>query len=201
MRTPIFIGHCRIQLDFSFFALLAFFCLFGRTGSGAALLAAVLLHELFHVVFLRLFHTPPVLLELSGLGCRMVVPPENGMRFGQKAWVSLAGPVGNLLVFGVAALLGASQRPFALSNFALGILHLLPIEPLDGGLALRAILERRLGPVRGGRIAFFVSLIVLLPLSVLGFLVLLRSRNNFSLLLMCVYLMLYLVLKQKGMEL
>ena len=62
------------------------------------------------------------------------------------------------------------------------------------GLALRSLLSLRLGPRRAGRFATGVSLLFLFPMAVLGFLILLRTRYNFTLLAMSLYLMLYLLL-------
>lgn len=51
-----------------------------------------------------------------------------------------------------------------------------------------------MGQQRAARAATAVSLVFLIPLAVLGFWVLLRTRYNFTLLAMSLYLMLYLVL-------
>ena len=79
---------------------------------------------------------------------------------------------------------------------ALAAFHLLPIAPLDGGQALFALLSRRLPTERAGTVVWAFSLLILLPLAVLGFWVLLQSRYNFSLLAVSVYLMFLLVFKR-----
>ena len=60
--------------------------------------------------------------------------------------------------------------------------------------ALRRLLEARLSPGGAERAGRWVSAGLLAPLWVLGFLVLLRTRYNYSLLALALYLMLYLVL-------
>ncbi len=62
-------------------------------------------------------------------------------------------------------------------------------------MALRACLSSLLGSDTAAKITFAVGLAVLIPLAVLGFVILLRTRYNFSLLAISLYLMLYLVLK------
>ena len=79
---------------------------------------------------------------------------------------------------------------------ALGLLHSLPVEPMDGGMALRALLCARMNGEQAGKLSLVISLGVLFPMAVLGFLVLLRTRYNFTLLAMSLYLMLYLLLKR-----
>lgn len=190
------IGGCRLELKFSCFALLAFCCLFAGFSGGAFLFLAAALHEFFHLAVLFWFHAPPRYAKISALGCRLELDPEKRLSYWRNAAVSLAGPVGNLACFGIMALFGGQSHVFAEACLALGVFHCLPIEPLDGGLALRAVLSGLMDPKRAGKITFFLSLIFLLPLAVLGFLVLLRTRYNFSLLAISLYLMLYLVLKR-----
>lgn len=197
MLTVSFRGCC-LHFKFSFFALLAFCCLFTGATSSAFLLLAVILHESAHLLTMILFGSPPKAVQFSALGCQIVLPEKNPLSYGRSALVSLAGPACNLLCFGIMMLFSQGNHMFAVASFTLGMFHCLPIEPLDGGLALRAILSGVLDSEKAEKITFFLSLILLFPLSVLGFLILLRTRYNFSLLLLSLYLMLYLVLKREG---
>ncbi len=195
-----FFGQCRVEVKFSCFALLAFCCLFAGASSSAFLLLAVALHEFAHLLVLLLFRAPPKAVQLSALGCRVVLNPEHRLTYQKNTIVSLAGPFANLLFGGITSLLSGEIHVFAQANLALGMFHILPIEPLDGGLALRSFLNEVLDERKAGRITFFLSLSLLFPLAVLGFLILLETRYNFSLLLMSLYLMLYLVLKRNYLE-
>ncbi len=194
------LGGCRLNLKFSCFALLAFCCLFAGFTSGAFFLLAAALHEGAHLALLFLFRAPPRSVVVSALGCRMVLDPERRLSYRQNAAVSLAGPAANLLSFGCMALLGFGSWDFSLASLILGLLHSLPIEPLDGGLALRALLSGRMDAHTAGKISFVLSILLLIPLAVLGFLVLLRTRYNVSLLAFSLYLMLYLVLGRDYLE-
>ena len=194
------LGACRIHLRFSCFALLAFCCLFAGIGGGAFLLLAVFLHEAAHIAAMYLCHSAPRSVELSALGCRIVLDPQKQLEYRQNMLVSLAGPWMNLLCFLAMVLLGKGGGLFSSASLTLGLLHSLPIEPLDGGLALRAFLCGRMEPEKAARISWVLSLVLLFPLAVLGFLVLLHTRYNFSLLGLSVYLMLYLVLKRDYLD-
>lgn len=194
------LGCCRVEVKFSCFALFAFCCLFAGAPSSAFLFLAVALHELAHLTVLLLFRAPPKAVQLSALGCRVVLSSEHRLTYRKNAIVSLAGPFANLLSWGIMALLAKGSHVFAAASLTLGLFHTLPIEPLDGGLALRSLLSGAMDERKAGKITFFLSLSLLLPLSVLGFLILLRTRYNFSLLLMSLYLMLYLVLKRDYLE-
>ena len=94
-------------------------------------------------------------------------------------------------------LLGTGAKKFAIANLMIGAMNLLPIDPLDGGQALHALLCLRLREETVARVGTAVSVLALLPLAIAGFLLLLRSRYNFSLLLVGCYLMLLLLLKRR----
>lgn len=190
------LGRCRLELSFSCFALLAFCCLFAGFSGSAFLLLAVCLHESAHLAVLFFFRSPPKLARISALGCRIVLDPAKPLNCRKSTFVSLAGPAVNLFSFGCMALLEMYGHPFAIGSLALGLFHSLPIEPLDGGMALRSFLSGHMETEKAEKIVFGISLFFLIPLSVLGFLILLRTRYNFSLLALSLYLMLYLVLKR-----
>ena len=82
------------------------------------------------------------------------------------------------------------------SNFTLAVFNLLPVGTLDGGQAVLMLLCQRLETDKAIKAADILSAIIIVPLGILGFLVLLRSRYNFSLLLTAVYLMGVLLLKE-----
>ena len=108
-----------------------------------ATLAALLLHELGHVLAFRVyghrlkaFHFLPF-----GLG----VEPEGSFRsFWQETIIALSGPLTNAaLAVGSLAAYGHTHhewfRTFAIINGGLGLLNILPITPLDGGRVMRGM--------------------------------------------------------------
>ena len=163
------LGSCQIQLGFSCFLLLAFSCLFLGTENGVVFLAAAVCHETAHLLVLLGLRAPPSWIRLTGLGCRIVPNKTRMLSYGQSALVSLAGPGCNLLLAGGMLLIGKTDLPFFSANLILGALHALPIEPLDGGLALHGLLCAWKGERRGGKLSLAVSLLCLLPLATLGF--------------------------------
>lgn len=188
------IGRCQVEVRFSCFALLAFCCIFAGMDGSASFLLAVSFHEAAHLAAMWRMKVPPEKVILSALGCR--VEPGRGCLLTDKAQalISLAGPGVNLLLFSMLLAAGHSSTPVAGANLALGIVHSLPVEPLDGGLALHYLLRSRLGVRRAETVSKITSAVFIFPLAVLGFLILLRTRYNYSLLALSVYLMLYLVL-------
>lgn len=187
------LGGCKVRVGFTCFVLLAACCLFSGLGGGGACAAAVMLHEGAHLAMMWLLHTPPESVALTAMGCRVSYCKGISLSNKKHALISLAGPGMNWLCFLLSKIHGIDIA-FTASSLALGILHSLPIEPLDGGLALRYFLMGRLGPFRAEKVCRLVSAVILFPLAALGFMVLLRTRYNYSLLALSMYLMLYLVL-------
>lgn len=190
------IGTCRVTVGFLFVAMLAFFLLLDTSGMAVPGMAAAALHECGHLAVLFAVGEPPKAIRLHPFGAEIVRrgEPHGYLR---EAAVDLAGPCINLLAWGACMLLfGTGTNKFAVANLAIGAMNLLPIDPLDGGQALHALLCLRLREDTAARVGTVVSVLTLLPLAIIGFWLLLRSRYNFSLLLVGCYLMLLLLLKQ-----
>ena len=66
---------------------------------------------------------------------------------------------------------------------------------LDGGQLMYVILSRKFSEKSAERIINITAVIILFPLTVLGFMVLLNSKYNFSLLFVCTYLIASLLCK------
>lgn len=190
-------GNCRVSVGVPFAAVLAALLLLDRSGAAAAGLAAAALHEGAHLLVMRAFRCMPREVRFTPFGIDIVRPCPLDRSYRRDAVISLAGPLANLAA-GLPALL--TGRPglfyFAAANLILFTMNILPIEPLDGGQALYSLLCCRWSPERAAKTVSALSFFVLTPLAALGFVVLFRSRYNFSLLLVCVYLTVLLVMKK-----
>lgn len=95
------------------------------------------------------------------------------------------------LVFGVTLL-----NVIFYQNLFLGIINLLPIYSLDGEHLCRIFLESRFGDKNTDKIVLALSFVFTLPILIIGFLLLLHSKYNFSLFLVCIYLISLFVFKK-----
>ena len=197
------IGGCRLEFHFGFAAAAAFLLLADRSGIGIAGAAAAILHELGHLVCMKWLEYPPCALSAAFSAWKSWRKSGPVKGTWQMYALPLAGPCANAAAFFlllpiqwlfpselVSRLLGV--------NAVLAAFHLLPVEPLDGGQALYAALCRRLPVSTAERLTSAISFLTLLPLGILGFLVLLRSHYNFTLLLVSGYLMLMMLLNGAG---
>lgn len=188
------LGSCKLRIHFSFFALLAFLNLFAGMENGGLTLLSILLHECAHLTAMILCGAFPSGISVSAFGMEIIVPEKAVLTYRQNVAISLSGPLLNFMLALAADLFAA--KAFAGINLVLGCTHILPIEPLDGGLALKSLLTEKLGADKAGKFCFVLSLLILFPVAVLGFMLLIYSKNNFSLLLLALYLIFYLLFKR-----
>lgn len=87
-------------------------------------------------------------------------------------------------------------KTFSLVNFFTGAFNLLPASNLDGGQALYLVLMRKFSEETTERVIDGLTIALILPTAICGFIVLFRSKYNFSLLFISFYLVLALVLKK-----
>ena len=118
------------------FALLYFF---DSVGFVAALLPAALVHELGHMLALRLFRRKIVRVRIRAVGVELDYAPQaEGLG---AAVCCLAGPVSGGLYALTAHALGGQFLQFSGAiSLALSVFNCLPILPLDGGRTAAALL-------------------------------------------------------------
>ena len=190
---------CRVSADFSFFVVIAVLLLFDRSGEARNRHAAAALHECAHLASMRALGCLPERIRFTAFGVDIVRPcrPDHG--YLRDAAVSLSGPAANLTAAALISLFsGSAAHNSALANFALFAFNILPVGPLDGGQALYSLLCLRWEPDAAARAVGIVSFVFLAPVATTGFLTLFRSPGNFTLLLVCVYLMALLIFKRDG---
>lgn len=163
------------------------------------LLSAVF-HEMGHVIAITQSHHKISEVRVGFFCIDMVDSKRNLITYKDDIFILLAGSMMNLCV-GVMSLIAYLiakiyyLKLFFYTNLLLCFANLLPISTLDGGQILYIILNKKLSLEKSEFICEIVSFVFLLPLSALGFLVLLKSRYNFSLLYVCYILVSVLLIK------
>lgn len=160
------------------------------SGLTALCLLAALIHEAGHAAAMLLLRDAPSCITLGVFGMRVERRQSSSCGYPARCIISLAGPLANAAC---AALMTGNA---ALVHGVLAVFHLLPIISLDGGEALYALLCCRLSESRADRVLSLCSAILLFPLAVLGFYLLFDGKGNFSLLLLSIYLILRMFLRE-----
>ena len=121
-----------ISADRGFFPVLALMLLLFPVRFLVGVLLAALIHELGHLLALKIAGGRVLSIRLRSFGARIEAAP---MSPGRTALCSLAGPAaGALTIFAYKTF-----PELALAGLVQTVFNLLPVYPLDGGRALRNI--------------------------------------------------------------
>lgn len=193
---------CIIELRFLFVALVTLAVLLDTSSYMRSTLLAAAVHECGHLLVLAGYHALPRKISFGILNVDIIDAKKESSGYKRDIAVLLAGAGMNLLAGGL--LLGASclfksqsMLFYAYANLLTGFFNLLPIEPLDGGQIVYAVLCQKLPEEKANGWVEVISFVALTPVAAAGFLLLLRSPYNFSLLLTSCYLMAALLLKRR----
>lgn len=148
-----------VRVSGGFLLLSAWFALESGFRPLALILSAAILHELGHLLVLRLFGAPVRSVRLGTLGAVMEAE-RSRLSYGAELLALLAGPLTNLLCAAVLTVPAHSIPGLyaaAGTHLALGAFNLLPIRPLDGGQALELLVAWRFGPAAGEKTARLVG--------------------------------------------
>ncbi len=186
----------KIEVGFLFALSMTLLSIFDKSGEIFYCLIFAFLHELGHLSVLVFAKEKPKKIVFTPFGIRIERRTNKSLTFTEEALCAFMGPAVNIALAVVFFFL--KKEKFFTINLALALLNLLPCEPLDGGKILENLLKTKLTEEKADKILITVSCISVFPVAVLGFLVLLKSRYNFSLLLISFYLIFFIVKKTKN---
>lgn len=154
-----------------------------------AALTAALIHELCHILGIRLAGGQFLDIQIGAGGARITV---GGLTTGQEILCALAGPAGGLLL-----LLFFRWIPrIALCGLVQSAFNLLPIFPLDGGRAVQCATRLFLPEGKGECLCIFLERLCFLAIACLGIWGALALHGGFLLL----FALLLLVLKKNTLQ-
>jgi len=183
----------KIRLSFLFALMAAFLIGSGAGESFMITVVSALLHEAGHLLCLISYDAPPSEIIIGAAGFKMKMSGKI-LSYRQETVVSLAGVFVNFLIASLLSIFycfaGGDNRLLMpiYANIGLGVVNLLPIEPLDGGRALYFWLCQKRTEAHAGRITDKVGLAFLMPLFILSFIILVKSGYNITLLCISIYL-------------
>lgn len=157
------------------------------------------LHELGHLLAMHMANIPPQELSFGILNIEISSPLEQNEK--NEVFVFLSGPIVNLILGLIFLTAYHFSRNYIIKialiqNFVLAFINLLPISSLDGGKILSSIISRKLGLDKTEKIMNILSVIFTLPLFTLGFLVMINSKYNLSVLIIACYFISYIFCRE-----
>lgn len=185
----------RVRVSMLFPAMTIVLLTFEESAFVLSCLLASLLHEAGHALAMLTVRDRPSRVTVGIFGVRIERSSERLLPYRAACLVSLGGPLMNAVCATVLYLLGLPIG--ATVHAVLALFNLLPITSLDGGEALYALLCTHLPEERAERILRRLSVATVFPLAVIGFCTLFASGYNVTLLVLCGYLIILLLLKEK----
>ncbi len=167
-----------VNISFYFAACIALMFLLQDNYYALITMISIFLHEAAHIAVLLLVGGKVKQIDLKL--CEMnIVTADYTLANTKKLLVTLAGPLINIALFISFWWL---DKNFASINLAIAVFQLLPIKTLDG--------YRALGYIGiSNRIRIILSYLLIFVFAIIGFLVLIYTKYNFTLLFVCMYLL------------
>lgn len=198
MRFKFF--GANIHISFLFSAVIVILLIYDKSYTAIFSLIACVLHEMGHLVCFICCGLTPINVELNAFGMRINRDQNMKLSLKQEAIAAFCGPAVNLVIALISYLicLGNAVNKATIINLMMACFNLLPIFELDGGRAIYYMLCNKYEEEKVEKIITILSIITLFILYLLGFLILIKSRYNFTLLAATVYLT-FLTIKKKKM--
>lgn len=195
------IGDTTFVVGFPFAATVTLMLLLDKSGTAVSALICCVMHELGHLLCLFVLSAPPERVTLGAFGMR-IDKSEASLSYREETLIALAGPMINFLLALILLAFGKILNapwllPSVAINLCTGLFNLIPVEPLDGGRAIKNALLIKFDEQHTERVINIVSFITLVPLTLGGIAVLKISGYNFTLLLVCAYIAVYLLMKNR----
>ena len=196
MSLTVPLTGVRLRISFWFFAAIALFLMLERQIFLWYIALPVLIHELGHLAAIILCRAKVAEIHLTLASARIVTRSVT-LPYHSELAIAMGGIAANLLLALYLRFFEfQSLRTMLMiaSNLAVAAFNMLPIGNLDGGRIVYLLCARYLHPRTAHTISTLVSAIVLVPLTALAALLLLRG-GNFTLVLLCAYLVIIVARK------
>lgn len=152
------------------------------------IILSVSIHEITHIVVASLFGLHVEKIIITPLGEIACIDEIDALSSAKKSAIWLAGPMINILMAVVSALIFPQYEFFKLANISIGLFNLLPIFPFDGGRISQCILSHKMGVIPAGKFIASLSSVFSNIIIFLGFIQVIAYPLNISLLCMGLYL-------------
>ena len=158
----------------------------------------ITIHELSHVICAKYYGYNTNDITITPMGLMASININSKTDYKKEITINIIGPCSNLIMACVgyfinSFFLGQSKNMsfFILINISLFILNVLPVLPLDGGKIFKSLLLRSIGYKRTQSVFVFFTKFFIFIIIVLGIYQVYICHNNFSLILIGIFIYLY----------
>jgi len=199
--------NIKLNSNFYFIVVITFMLVIDKSYYCILSILFALLHELGHILIILLKNLRVSKIKFGIINIDMIYDNSSFLNINYKDefLIYISGPFVNFVLYLMFIFVYCVNNIYifkimAYQNFFLGIINLLPIESLDGYKILSLVLSRKFDINTCEKILNIISIIFLVPVSILGFMILIKSKYNFSLLIFGVYLFSRIILKKFNLE-
>ncbi len=187
----------RFTISLPFVMIIVFLLITDKTGLMTASLAAVIFHEIGHIIAMRIIGCIPSEVRFSTAG--VLIIGQKYCSFSENIIIALSGPFSNFIFVAVFYLLSiifdnSMLIYYCAVQLLIGLINLLPVKGLDGGVVL-FLMSDRLFKRNSMLKANFISIVFAFAVLVLGVAVAIQNASNPSLLLLGIYLIILNIIK------
>lgn len=168
----LMIGKTSLRLDFTFFAVMSLYFL-TESSELIAGVAACVIHEMSHLVVMKLLHVPIKEVLFYGAGIRISAVLDTST-CAVKTSCLAAGVAANSVVCAVAFAMDGYL--FSAVNLVTGMFNLLPVGEFDGAQLLRMLLLRYSPPERIDSVMKLAGCVAILLCSAIIFMISMKVR-------------------------
>lgn len=184
------------HISYGFIALFAILLFTDTEGIVLYTLAAMSVHEAGHFAAIAVLNGSVDRINIRAAGMEICLSPSCRFSFPKEIAVRLAGPAAGFAAAALCSFLGNLTNDsgfFVLSgaNFVLSCVNLLPAKQTDGGIALFSVMCLLFSgkhPELPEKIMSLISKILAATLILLGFVILLLTKSNITLIMVGVCL-------------
>lgn len=198
MKIKLF--NCKVNISFPLIAILTLSTILDKSYISTLGFLATILHESGHILAMKIKGCKVEEIQLNLFKFNIVDNSRNEKNFFDDIFVLILGPIFNLFIAFVFFIIFIFSKKiylfyFCLENLLIGLINLMPIMSLDGGQIFYIFLILKLNEKSAYYILNIISIILLVPITILSFFILINSKYNFSLLGICLYLILLIIFK------
>lgn len=160
------------------------------------------IHECFHIAAMSFFHIPVKKIDIQPFGICAYLNNVSVFSSYKEVFIALSGPLFNFMAAFILTIIkdyvSFAYLDFAIRiNLLMGCFNLIPALPLDGGRTLRAMLSMRFGIIKAYNFMLSLSKKIIFIILSTGVFILLFVPFNFSLILICVFLLSNITCEEK----
>lgn len=194
------IKYVQIKPNFYFLAGITLILVIDKSYFSVFGILFALLHELGHIFVILTKKNNINKINFGIVNIDMIYENNNFCDYKDELCIFSAGCIVNFVLYLIFILIYFAYNIYffkivAYQNLLICVINLLPIESLDGHKILNIILSKKLDLIKRDKILNIISIIFLIPVCILGFTILIKSKYNYSLLVLGLYLFSNLIYK------